>query len=204
MKRILGAVFGALVALAAINSEAQAQATGVGITPGSGVSACVFSVTGTLKAPCVVMVDPVSGATIVTTNGTPATSLLGVQGASNGVPLPVSGTFFQTTQPVSLAAPVSVTPKTASFTITGCSVTTSSAQCLAGATAVNHVQIQNTSASASIACNWGGTAILNSAAGSFMLAATVSSLWGPTTSGIPSAALNCIGSAAATLYIEYN
>lgn len=136
--------------------------------------------------------------------GTPGTNGLAIQGLTGGVPLPVTGTFFQATQPVSLASPVSVTPKTASFTITGCSVTTSSAQCLAGATAVNHVQIQNTSPSASIACNWGGTAVLNSAAGSFMLAASVSSLWGQSTSGIPSAALNCIGSAAATLYIEYN
>jgi hypothetical protein len=33
--------------------------------------------------------------------GTAATTLLGVQGATNGVPIPVTGTFFQPTQPVS-------------------------------------------------------------------------------------------------------
>lgn len=95
------------------------------------------------------------------------------------------------------------TPKTGAFTFPGCSVTTSSAQCLAGALATNHVQIQNTSVSASIACNWGGTAVLNSI-GSVQLAAGQSSLWGPATAGVPTQALNCIGSGAATLYIEYN
>lgn len=124
--------------------------------------------------------------------GTPSANVVSIQGVAGG-----------TAQPVSVAAAVSVTPKTAAFVFTGCSVTTSSAQCLAGATAVNHIQVQNTSATAVIACNFGGTAILNSS-GSFMLASLQSAAWGPTTAGVPSAALNCIGSISATLYIEYN
>lgn len=99
-------------------------------------------------------------------------------------------------------ASIKTTPQTGTFSTPGCTVTTSSAQCLATGT-YNHVQIQNTSASASIACSWGGTAALNSN-GSVQLAAGQSALWGPNTSGVPSSALNCIGSAAASLYLEYN
>jgi hypothetical protein len=97
-----------------------------------------------------------------------------------------------------------VTPKTGAFTTAGCTVGASSAQCLAAATATNHVQIQNVSASISIACSWGGTAVLNNS-GSIMLAPGQSALWGPSTSGIPATALNCIaGSASTPLYLEYN
>lgn len=99
---------------------------------------------------------------------------------------------------------VETTPKTGAFTIAGCTVGTSSAQCLAAGT-YNHVQIQNTSASASVACSWGGTAVLNSS-GSIQLAAGQPALWGPNTAGSPSGvALNCIASAASTpLYVESN
>jgi hypothetical protein len=120
----------------------------------------------------------------VTVSGTSATSAQGVQGVTGGVAMPV-------------------TPKTASFNFPGCTITTSSTQCLAAATAINHLEIQNTSGTASIACSFGGTAVLNSA-GSITLASLQSALWGPTTAGVPSAALNCISSATATLYIEYN
>ena len=119
--------------------------------------------------------------------GSSASSALGVQGVTGGLA-------------------VTVTPKTASLTVAGCTVGTSSAQCLAGSTATNHVQIQNAAASggANIACSWGGTAILN-ASGSIQLQPGQSALWGPTTSGVPSAALNCIaGSASTPLYLEYN
>jgi hypothetical protein len=86
----------------------------------------------------------------------------------------------------------------------GCTVTNSSAQCLAAATAVQFVQVQNTHASAAIACNWGGTAVLNSS-GSFQLAAGQSASWGPNTGGVPNEALNCIASvASAPLYLEWN
>ena len=119
--------------------------------------------------------------------GSSSSSALGVQGVAGGVA-------------------VTVAPKTGALTIAGCTVGTSSAQCLAGSTATNHVQIQNAAASggANIACSWGGTAILN-ASGSIQLQPGQSALWGPTTAGIPTTALNCIaGSAATPLYVEYN
>jgi len=120
-------------------------------------------------------------------------------GTSPGT-VPVPGVnAYVTNQPT-----VTTTPKTASFTIAGCTVGTSSAQCLAGSTAVNHIMVQNASATANIACSWGGTAAIN-ASNSFQLTPGQSSAWGPFTSGVPSAALNCIaGSASTPLYLEYN
>lgn len=86
----------------------------------------------------------------------------------------------------------------------GCTVGTSSAACLAAATAATFVQVQNNSATATVACSWGGTAALNSAT-SFQLAPGQSASWGQTTGGIPNEALNCIASVASTpLYVEYN
>lgn len=97
---------------------------------------------------------------------------------------------------------VTTTPKSGAFTTSTCTVGTSSGQCLASG-AYNHVQVQNISSSASIACSWGGTAALNSTG--VVLAAGQSALWGPATSGVPSGALNCIASAASTpLYVESN
>jgi hypothetical protein len=99
---------------------------------------------------------------------------------------------------------ITTTPKTAAFSAPGCIVGTASAQCLAASTAVNHIQIQNASASASIACAFGATAALSSS-GSIQLAPGQSALWGPSTSGVPFGALNCIAGAASTpLYLEYN
>ena len=185
-----------------------------------------------------------------TNAGTSAATALPIQGVTGGVAVPVTGTFWQSTQPVSLSSlpayaatptfnlgtlngaatdahltnvqsspgssaatavtvqgsatgvALPVTPKTGAFTYPGCTVGTSSAQCLAGSTATNHIQLQNESASATIYCAWGATAIAN-AAGSFQLAAGQSALWGPTTAGVPSAALNCISTAASTpLYLD--
>jgi hypothetical protein len=86
----------------------------------------------------------------------------------------------------------------------GCAVGTASATCLAAGVAKSFVQVQNASASASIACAWGATAALNGS-GSFQLAAGQGASWGPVTAGIPSGALNCISSAASTpLFVEWN
>lgn len=86
----------------------------------------------------------------------------------------------------------------------GCTVGASSAQCLAAATATQFIQIQNTSASATVACRWGGAAVLNSST-SVQLGAGQSASWGPNTAGVPSGALNCIASGASTpLYLEWN
>lgn len=91
--------------------------------------------------------------------------------------------------------------------VPGCTVGTSSAQCLAAAQAVNFLQIQNTNATSTnnIACNIvGGTAVLNSAT-SIQLAPGQSASWGPNTGGVPSGAINCIAtSASSPLYVEWN
>lgn len=103
------------------------------------------------------------------------------------------------------AVQATTTPTAGTYTIAGCTVGVSSASCVATSTVVNHVMIQNTSASANVACHWaGGTAVLNSN-GSVQLGPGQSALWGPLTSGVPSGAMNCIASAASTpLYVEYN
>lgn len=95
-------------------------------------------------------------------------------------------------------------PSASSFTVAGCSVGVASAQCLAGALAVNSLTIQNTSASVYIACKLAGTAILNDS-GSFMLSPLQSRSWNINTGGVPTNALNCTaGSASTPLYVEYN
>lgn len=95
-------------------------------------------------------------------------------------------------------------PAAASRNFPGCTVGTSSAQCLAAATALAFVQIQNTSVSATVACRWGGTAVLNSNT-SVQLAVGQSASWGINTGGVPNEALNCIASGASTpLYLEWN
>ena len=104
-----------------------------------------------------------------------------------------------------LIGSVNALPKaSASVTTAGCTVGVASAQCLAAATAVSTLTIQNTSAATSLACKWGGTAILNDS-GSFMLAPGQARQWGVSTAGLPNNALNCIAPVAATpLYVEYN
>jgi hypothetical protein len=85
----------------------------------------------------------------------------------------------------------------------GCTVGTSSASCLAAATATQFLQVQNASATASIACAFGSSAVLN-ASGSFQLGPGQSAQWGPMTAGVPTGQLNCIANAASTpLYLEW-
>ena len=86
----------------------------------------------------------------------------------------------------------------------GCTVGTSSGTCLAASTAVTFLQIQDTSPTATIACAFGASAVLNST-NSFQLAPGQSASWGPSTGGVPTGSLNCIASAASTsLYVEWN
>ena len=102
----------------------------------------------------------------------------------------------------STAVPLTASSSARNFP--GCAVGTASATCLAAGVAKSFVQVQNASASASVACAWGAAAAL-SGAGSFQLAAGQGASWGPVTAGIPSGALNCISSAASTpLYVEWN
>lgn len=100
MKVLARATSALLVALALLMPFAAraASPTSVGLAPGSGVLACVFSVTGALLAPCTVMVDPTTGATIVTANGSSASSALGVQGVTGGVAVPITGSVGTITQ----------------------------------------------------------------------------------------------------------
>ncbi len=86
----------------------------------------------------------------------------------------------------------------------GCTVGVLSATCLAASTAVNWLQIQNTSTAANIACSFAGGATLNSST-SVQLAPGQSASWGPNTSGVPSGAMACTASVAASpLYIEWD
>lgn len=196
MRRIVLALIGlaGIPALFAIGeTPAQAQSAVV-------VTACPASRTvpypiGTLGMPAVDQ----NGNLCASTTGGGGTSNVNITGLngnppSNANPLPVSagtGANF----PVRAIAG-------SALTVSGCTVGTSSAQCLAAAAASTWIQVQNTSASAQIACSWSGTAALNST-GSFMLQPGQSASWGMLSSGVPTSALNCIASAASTpLYLE--
>lgn len=88
-------------------------------------------------------------------------------------------------------------------TIAGCTVGTSSTQCLAANSATTHLQLQNNS-TATIACTFSGTAALNSS-NSFQLSSGQAANWGVATGWVPTAALSCIASSASSpLYVEYN
>lgn len=134
------------------------------------------------------------------TNGAYTNILQGNAVLATGNPI-----FAQITAGAAAIGSVTTTPTAGTYTIAGCTVGVASASCIATSTVVNHVLIQNASATANVACHWaGGTAILNSS-GSVQLGPGQSALWGPTTSGVPSGAMDCIASAASTpLYVEYN
>lgn len=86
----------------------------------------------------------------------------------------------------------------------GCTVGSSSGSCLAASTAKTFLQIQNTSVSASIACAFGTSAVLNSS-GSVQLGVGQAASWGVNTGGVPTGQMNCIASGASTpLYVEWN
>jgi hypothetical protein len=94
-------------------------------------------------------------------------------------------------------------PPPANRNFPGCTVAATSGTCLAGSTAQNFLQAQNTSTSAQIACAFGATAVLNSST-SFQLAPGQSVSWGPNTYGVPKGAMNCIASVASSpLYVEW-
>lgn len=151
----------------------------------------------------------VSGVVTMCINGSNQAAPCSTGGGSSDVNITgINGATPSATNPIwvapasSTAFPVLAAPRTA-LTVSGCTVGTSSASCIAASTANVWVQVQNTSASAQIACSWGGTAALN-ASGSFMLQPGQSATWGVLSSGVPTNALNCIASGASTpLYVEY-
>lgn len=81
-----------------------------------------------------------------------------------------------------------VTPGSGAGTVTSATVTTSSAQALATGTR-KYLALYNESASVFVACNLGGTAVINGA-GSITLAPYQSFTW--EASFVPTAAVNCI------------
>ncbi|MGZ2484278.1 hypothetical protein ACVITL_002801 [Rhizobium pisi] len=124
-----------------------------------------------------------------------------INGSNQAIPCPTGGStaVTQGTDPWNVAYNIPSVAKT----VAGCTVAATSGACL-GANPRVWVQMQNTSASATVACSWVGAATLNGTA-SFMLAPGQSASWGPTTGGAPNQALNCIATAGSTpLYVEQN
>lgn len=83
-------------------------------------------------------------------------------------------------------------------TITAATVTNASATMVAASTGPRvFVAITNESATATIACNFGGTAVANTA-GNYTLGPGTTRTWGPGTEEypVPGGAINCISSAA--------
>jgi hypothetical protein len=151
--------------------------------------------------------------TLVTSIGNGSINAVGGNAGSSGggggsvtqgtVPWIVGGNITTVPVPNTAAAVVTLRPDPGAVTVAGCSVQVASNLCLAAASAVRWLQVQNTHATSTVACAWGGTAVLNDT-GSFMLAPGQSASWGPNTAGVPNQALNCIASVAATpLYVEY-
>jgi hypothetical protein len=100
---------------------------------------------------------------------------------------------------------VSVSPlPRAARNFPGCTVGNTTTNCLAASTAVTFLQIQNVDTSASMACAFGVSAVLNDKS-SLQLAAGQGASWGPNTGGVPTGQLNCIASGASKpLYVEWN
>lgn len=103
------------------------------------------------------------------------------------------------------AGTIAVTPPPAAPRhFPGCTVGVASGSCLAGATALTFLQVQNTSTANTIACAFGVAAALNTST-SVQLAVGQAASWGLNTGGVPTGQLNCIASGASTpLYVEWN
>lgn len=198
MRRIVLALIGlaGIPALFAI-SETPAQAQSAVVVTACPASRTVPYPIGTLGMPA------------VDQNGNLCASTSGGGGGSSDVNITgINGNPPSTSNPIwvapgsNTAFPIVSPPRTV-MNVSGCTVGTSSAQCLAALNAGAWVQVQNTSASAQIACSWSGTAALNST-GSFMLQPGQSASWGIMSSGVPNSALNCIADTAASpLYLEF-
>lgn len=146
------------------------------------------------------------------TNGAPIYCSVG-NGSAGSCPMPVtvsgSGSSVTANQGTPNSAAnawpvVPYSPAASARNFPGCTVGNTNTNCLATSTAVNFLQIQNTSTSASIACAFGTAAVLNSKT-SVQLAVGQSASWGPNTDGVPSGELECIASTGSTpLYVEWN
>ena len=112
--------------------------------------------------------------------------------------LMINGAPALVTAPGGSASAIAAYPPIGNPTISGVTIGTSSAKALAAPPPPalrSYLLIENESASASIACSFGGTAAINSA-GSFLLGPGVQRVWLPGTA--PQGDVNCIASGAAT------
>ena len=85
-------------------------------------------------------------------------------------------------------------------TVSSVTVTNSSAQALGSAAGPRlFLSIDNESATATIACSFGGTAAANTA-GSYTISPGITRVWGPVSTDMPlsGAAINCISSVASS------
>jgi hypothetical protein len=119
-----------------------------------------------------------------------------VSGCTSG-PVTVTGGSITSNQgnPGTSAWPVVSKPTSGMGSVSSCTVGTSSAQCVAAAASRVTMAIDNESTTATIACNFGGTAALN-AAGSWTIPPGDTRTWNG--SFVPADAINCIASAAST------
>lgn len=115
----------------------------------------------------------------------PTTNAQGVRSCQNVAvanPLPVTGTF-------------TLAPASSASNYTSATVTASSTQMLAAATTRAFLDLFNASTTATIACNLGGTAVINGA-GSITIPPGWHYSWDGTY--VPADAVNCIASAGST------
>lgn len=103
---------------------------------------------------------------------------------------------------IGIATPARTQPAVRMPTVGSCDVTTSSSQCL-GAVYRYNLSIENTSATATVACRFNGTAILNSKTSFMIYPGGVKTWHSQTDTQPPTGPINCIGTAAATIYLEY-
>jgi hypothetical protein len=184
------------------------------VTPGTGAS---FLVTGqfyqtTQPISAAALPLPTNAATsanqtnVQSAPGTPQTVATTVQGNASGVPVPVSGTFWQTTQPVSIAAPVTAAPPSSNAgtptQATG-SCTTASSTILAASSATSSLAFHLASSAANAAwLNFAG-ATATAAAPNFDLQPGQTVTFTLASGLLPTSAVTCIGTGAVSVVEIY-
>ena len=94
----------AAIALALLSTVSHAADNTIVLTPGSGVTERSKDIGGGVQSVVIIPGDT-AGTPLATAPGSGNTSFaLPIQGVASGIAVPVSGTFWQTTQPVSIAS----------------------------------------------------------------------------------------------------